>query len=282
MAKRPWDIFKEKQISPFKEDVPKEYINDPGFEVPEKTLVFYSPAPELGYDIKDVIEPLVGQPNRDWFAVSAFSFCLPLTIANQYGFVVKAAADFTVSWAGDGHPIVVDSENWQNHDSIQPYVSDFGHGIFTLENKFIVRTPPGVNLMTIQPPNYFIPGLHVMSGVVESDNLRRNFTFNIRVTTLNTKITVKKGQWIAAFIPIPRHFADMFTLVDATDIFPANVIQNEIDSVHKLGWERHNTDKGKINGSGRRYFKGLHVNETKYKKHQKRAGVEEPEEPQIP
>lgn len=278
MTKRPWDIFKEKQAHPFKEDIPRTFINDPGFEVPEKTLAFYPTAPELGYKISDVIEPLVGQPNRDWFAISAFSFCLPLTIANQYGFVVKAAEDITVSWKGDGHDIEVESKNWQKHDAIQPYVSDFGHGILTLENKFIVRTPPGVNLMTLQPPNYFIPGIHVMAGVVEADNLRRNFTFNMRVTTLNTKIKIKKGQWLAAFIPIPRHFADMFTLVDASTLFPEEVISNELDSVHKLGWERHNTDKGKINGSGRRYFKGLHVNETKFKNHQKRAGIQDTSE----
>lgn len=275
MKRRPWDIFKEKEKSPFKEEIPKDYLNDPGFEIPEKTLVFYPMLPEAKYKIKDVIEPLLGHPHRDWFGMSAFSFCLPLTIANQYGFVVKAAEDLTVYWEGGDSPIQVESVNWQNHNSIQPYVSDFGHGILTLENKFIVRTPPGVNLMTMQPPNHFIPGLHVMAGVVESDNLRRNFTFNMRVTTLNTKIKIKKGDWLAAFMPVPRHYADMFTLVDASTLFPQEVIDNEMASHHNLGWERHNTDKNKLNGSGRRYFKGLHVNETRYKKHQKRAGLED-------
>ena len=49
-----------------------------------------------------------------------------------------------------------------------------------------------------------------------------------------------------------------------------DIIENEMDSTHKLGWERLNSDQPKINGSGRRYFKGIHVNETSYKNHQKR------------
>jgi len=273
-TKRPWDLFKEKINKPvsFVDEIKRDYINDEGFEVPENTLAFYCTS-EHNYKISDVIESLIGYPNRDWFAVTAFTFCLPLTIGNQYGFAIKSNWDIDLKWNGDPNGgLEVISEGWQNHESIQPLVSDFAHGILTLENKFIVRTPPGVNLMTIQPPNYFIRGLHVMTGVVESDNLRRNFTFNIKVTEPDRTISIKKGDWLAAFIPVPRFFIDSFELKDAKDIFGQQIIDNEMMATHALGWERHNTDRGKINGSGRRYFKGIHVNETSYKNHQKRVG----------
>jgi len=269
---RPWDKYIQKINEPvsFIDEIPKRYINDDGLEVPENTLMYYNTSKE-NFKISDVIESLVGQPNRDWFSMTAFTFCLPLTIANQYGFVVKSNWDVEIFWDGNiNNQILVKSEGWQNHESIQPMLGDFFNGILTFENKFIVRTPPGINLMTIQPPNSFIRGLHVMQGVVESDNLRRNFTFNIKVTEPNTTIKIKKGDWIAAFIPIPRFFVDNFKLKDAKLFFDSDIIENEQSSINKLGWERHNTDSNKTNGSGRRYFKGIHVNETLYKNHQKR------------
>ena len=272
--KSPWEIFKSKKNEKvdLRDEMHKDYINDDGFLVPEKTLAFYATS-DTRYKLSDVIETLIGQPNRDWFSITAFSFCLPLTIANQYGFVVKSNWDAEIFWDGniENQP-EIKSEGWQNHDSIQPLLGDFANGIITLENKFIVRTPRDTNLMIMQPPNYFIPGLHTMSAVVESDNLRRNFTFNVKVTEPNKIINIKKGDWLAAFIPIPRFYADMFKLKDAFDLFGDEVIKNELEAMHKLGWERNNQDYDKINGSGRRYFMGKHVNETMYRNHQKRAG----------
>lgn len=277
MKERPWDLFKKNQKVSFVDLEKKDYINDEGLEVPENTIAYF-PYHEEDRDIKigDSLESLIGKPVRNYFDIPAFSFCLPLTIGNQYGFVVKAMYDAEIFWDGKTYNIDVKSENFNNSSYPQVYVNDFP-GALTIENKFIYRTPPGVNLMTIQPPNYFIRGLHTMTGVVEADNLRRSFTFNLRVTNLNEVIKIKKGDWLAAFIPVPRFYVDSFELKDARKIFSDDVIQNEIESIKKLGWERDNHkdyggDVGKINGSGRRYFKGLHVNETKYKKHQKRIG----------
>ena len=269
---RPWDQYLKKINQPpsFVDEIPKDYINDKGFEVPKDTLAYYKTA-DYDFELSDLVESLIGKQDRDWFSITAFSFCLPLTIANQYGFVVKSNWDAEISWDGNPNSTVeVKSEAWQNHESIQPFVGDFGNGILTLENKVIIRTPPGINLMTMQPPNSFIKGLHVMQGVIESDNLRRNHSFNIKITEPNTTIKIKKGDWLAAFIPIPRFFVENFKLKDASKIFSSDIIENEMDSTHKLGWERLNSDQPKINGSGRRYFKGIHVNETSYKNHQKR------------
>lgn len=273
--KTPWDLFKSKKPEKvsLEDDVKKDYINDDNFLVPKQTLAFYA-TKDTRHNLSDVIESLIGHPNRDWFAVTAFSFCLPLTIANQYGFVVKSNWDMEITWDGNIESAPqIKSEGWQNHDSIQPIIGDFANGIISLENKFIVRTPRDTNLMIMQPPNYFIPGLHTMSAVVEADNLRRNFTFNIKVTEPNKVINIKKGDWLAAFIPIPRFYVDSFELKDAFKLFGDEVIKNELESMHKLGWERNNQDYDKINGSGRRYFKGKHVNETLYRNHQKRAGL---------
>ena len=272
---RPWDIFKEKQKVDFKYLSSLRYINNKGLEVPDNTIAVLKTQPST-FPYTDIVESLIGHPSRDWFIKYA-SFCLPLTIANQYGFVIKALHDAEIFWDGESMQPEVKSEGLYNYNSGQTYALDFGPGVLTVDHTFLFRTPPNINLMAIQPPNYFIDGLQSMSGVVESDNLRRSFTFNIKITSPNKKITIKKGDWLAAFIPVPRGFVDSFRLVPAEDIFDNDIIENEVANNIALGWQRENHmdfggDEGKINASGRRYFKGIHADDTEYKNHQKRIG----------
>lgn len=269
-----WEKYKESLKNKFVEVDQTNYINDPGFEVPKNTIAWYNYS-EQGYNINDVVEPLIGHPNREWFHHMAFSMCLPLTIANQYGFVIKAAHDIELFWDGTDGPVQVISEGFHNPNSIQGYFNNFNHGILSIENQFIMKTPPNTNILVTQPPNHYIEGIHFMTGVVEADNLRRAFTFNIKVTTPNKTIKIKKGDWLSGFMPIPRFFVENYELVSAKKIFSEELLQNEKKHTEILHWERHANkieggDKGKVNGSGRRYFKGIHPNQKPYRNHQKR------------
>lgn len=160
--------------------MPGKYINDHGFEVKENKIIVV-PVSEDDESYKDVILPLVGQSKRDWFDPH-FYYCLPLNIGNQYGFAIRSLYDVTVIWDGrsqiDGVKIEID----QDPELRQYFTSGFGHGILTIQNHFHLKTPLGINLMTIQTPNYFIPGLSAMTGVIETDNIRRDFTFNLKIT----------------------------------------------------------------------------------------------------
>ncbi|NCV08479.1 MAG: hypothetical protein EBW76_06990 [Actinobacteria bacterium] len=253
------------------------YINDPGNEVPENKIVFYRQHETYDHDISEVIEPLVGKTKRDWFA-EHFYYCLPLTIANQYGFVVKSAENIDLYWNDDTSKVYLETDSkipLHDDSRIQTYHTNFKFGVLTIDNNFVLRTPPGINLMTIQPPNYFIPNLMAMSGVVESDNLRRTFTFNLRVTKPHTRIQIKKGDWLAAFIPVKRYFVDKFDLMNGEEYFSRDCLDNEKSDREKLAFERYNSvdiggDIGKPNDSGRRYFKGIHATDEAYPDHQKR------------
>lgn len=266
----------------------KSYINDPGNEVPEFTIGYYRYQNEIecgeeghphdnikNYKIDDVVESLIGKPTREWFTYP-FSFCLPLTIANQYGFVIKAANDITLYWTGGESSVSVQSVGYQHGEyEAQQYNTNFGAGVLTIENKFLLRTPPDVNLMVIPVPNHYIEGVYPLTGVVETDNLRRSFTFNLKVTTPHKKIYIKKGDWLASFIPVPRFYVEKFKLKNLEEIYSEEIIKNEREDMEKLLWERfnhkdHGGDIGKPNDSGRRYFKGLFPDDTPYKNHQKR------------
>lgn len=261
-----------------------KYINEEGNDVPENNIVFYPKdkvlAKQMGWDINDVIEPLAGKKTRDFFLDWAY-YCLPLTIANQYGFVVKAAIDFSLFWPGGDAPVYVDTKNKQvvNQitDSVQEYFTNFKMGILSIENSFILRTPPKTNLMIMPVPNHFIQGVHVMSGVVEADNLRRSFTFNLKVTNPGVKIHIKKGDWLAAFMPIPRYYVDAFSMTNFKDVFDEETYSLEKASMDKLSYERQVGDKEmyenkriELSGMGRRYFKGLFPNDKPFRDHQRK------------
>lgn len=243
------------------------HINDPGYEVPENTIVVVPHAPGQTGFYKEILLPLKGESKRDWFTAH-FYYCLPLTIGNQYGIAVRSAFTFEATWPGGEAPAVITFE--PNSDIPQQVVSThFNNGVITFQNFFALKTPLGINLMTIQPPNMFIPGCVAMTGVVETDQIRRDFTFNLKITVPNYTIKVNKGDIIGAFIPIPRYFVDKFEVSLVTDLFDADLHLNETKESKLLGIERSTTDKEKNHMAGRRYFKGLHSDNTPYTDHQK-------------
>ena len=245
-----------------------DYINDPGFEVP-KDKILIIPFDEQSKEYLEIVESLKGNIKRDWLRPHAY-YCLPLNIGNQYGFIIKAAFDFDVIWDGSMGNSKDITVNTYKPLSIQSIHGGFAQGILTIQNRFQLKTPPGVNLMTIQPPNMFIPGMQAMTAVVETDQIRRDFTFNVKLTDPGRIVSVKKGDALAAFIPVPRYFVDKFELDDVNNYFSKEIIQNERTDSKELGRQRMNEDKEKAHNSGRKYFNGIHAFGEKFKDHQKR------------
>lgn len=247
------------------------YLNDPGHEVPENTILVIPH--DLGQDgfYKEIIQPLKGQIQRDWFN-EHFYYCLPINIGNQYGFIIKSTRDFSMMWDGstrNSDDIIFEfSEN--DTDKRQIIKSGFAEGVVTIQNRFSLKTPIGINLMTIQPPNMFIPGCIAMTGVVETDQIRRDFTFNIKITIPNYKIHIKKGDALGAFIPIPRYFIDNFKVDLITNIFDKSYHEFELQDSNELNRQRVNEDLKKPHQSGRKYFNGIHALGSEYSDHQKR------------
>lgn len=239
--------------------------------VPENTIIAIPENSNFKESIDLIVEPFKGNLKRDWFVDHAY-FCLPLTIANQYGFGIKSLKTFSVIWNGGKAPKDVKVEILEDSEfpSGQTISTHFGMGTFTVQNRFTFRTPPGVNLMTINPPNYWIDGIQHMTGVVETDNLRRDFTFNLKITRKNKKIIINKGDYIGCVLPIPRYFADGFNLKNADDILTSEEILEEQQAMIDFGDERRNLDKSKPHGNGRRYFNGEDVYGCPFSDHQKK------------
>lgn len=256
-------------------------INTNGNDVPEHKIAI------LGYQ-KDKSWPslksLKGEIRRDWFD-DPYYFCLPITFANQLGFVIVSLFDFTVRWDGgksnESLKITSDHliEDGVHGNEKQKVYSFFHNGTFTISHDWILRTPPGTNLYVTQPPNYFIPGVNTMAALIETDNLNRDFTFTLKVTVPDMDINIKKGDMLALFLPIPRYYPDTFEVEDAMKMFNYETLKGQIDAIvahsaedAKLKEERGTfgsitEDEDRALGI---YYKGLDPYGNTFKEHQRK------------
>ena len=245
--------------------------------VPDKTIVFFPLIQEDGlepFNLKDInlfLNPLKNNHKRDWFG-KHFYKCLPLAIGNLQGFVFSLPYTFSVLWNGGNKKEDIhisyfeDFEPYKKMNFAYP-VSEFGNGILTFHFPVTLKTPPGVNLITIAPPNFPTPGLSPMTGVVEADNLRFTFTINVKIDFANTIINVMPNYPVAGLLPIPRYFCDSFELKSSYDVFDKKDIKEEMLVVKK-----HSELRKKNNSTSPQpdkiYYSGSDVLGNKFKDHQ--------------
>jgi hypothetical protein len=245
-----------------------------GNDVPANTIAVFDDSYGTEFDKKNNLYKVLDRPSktRDWFD-SHFYRCLPLAIGNQQGFIIKAEYDFTFYWDGgdsaDSVHIEIDGPEKKINKKFPRIESHFGNGVISITPPFTLRTPPGVNLMTINPPNYVIPNITVMTGIIETDNIRRNFGFNLKIQMENIAVKVFAGTPIAAFIPIPRYYADNFELKLAEDIFDEDIINEEMQSIEDALIHRSEVEPVLKNNVGRQYYSGEDVYGNKFLDHQK-------------
>jgi hypothetical protein len=187
--------------------------------IPEK-IVRLIPLPQYeNCTFSDYIQR--AQVTREWFDPHVYR-CLPLAIANQYGFILYAPFDFSFMWNGGQGPedvqVWIDEPNIpvERRGIINPKAS-FGRGIMTIYPGFILKTGPDINLLVKNPPNFFMDNTTWLEGVVEADNLNTTFSYNIRIHRPHERIYIKQGDPIGCFIPYPRFFFDDFKLEISTD-----------------------------------------------------------------
>jgi hypothetical protein len=245
--------------------------------VPDKTIAFFPLIPKEGYepfDLKNInlfLNPLNKIHKRDWFT-SHFYKCLPLAIGNTQGFIFSLPYTFSVLWNGGDSPkdLVIefyeDSKPYEKINFVYPS-SIFGNGVLTIHFPLTLKTPPGINLMTIAPPNFPLVGLSPMTGVIESDNLRFIFNLSIKVDLINTKLIVEPNTPLVGMIPIPRYFCDSFELKNAYDIFNKDVVEEESKVTNEHAEKRTYDNTNRV-GVDRLYYSGKDVRGNKFKDHQ--------------
>lgn len=202
--------------------------------------------------------------NRDWFT-PPFYHCLPLVFGNQHGFLMLSVFDFVARWNGTNNNDGVSIHILDEVDARTPITveSHFGHGIITVQSRYVFRTPKGVNLMVKEPPNYPVRGCSWMNAVVETDNLRRDFTFNIRITEPHSDIYFAAGTPLGCLLPYPRYFLDNYKMAELKD---KKELEKAQKTISYFATERGEYDN---NNPRHRYMEGIDIFGLEFDEHQK-------------
>jgi hypothetical protein len=138
-----------------------------------------------------------GQVKRQWMDETEQGFarrCLPMLMANQYGWTIHIDKEIKAAWTGQdyipGTAVVGEAGR------------HFGYGIVTFRPPWLFRTPPGWNLLVKGPPNIVKDGIVPLEGLVETDQTAATFTMNWKFTR-STHAIWEPGEAICMIIPVP-------------------------------------------------------------------------------
>lgn len=159
----------------------------------------------IAYTLDDAAEwPLEPAPlTRDWMeANQRFAYrCLPLTMANQAGWIIRSPASFWVRSVGE-KPHQVRFTFAHGDERFAANIRGvFGQHIVTFCLPYLFRTEPGVALRVSGPPNFAIGGACPLEGIVETEWLPFTFTMNWQLTPYATS-SFCEGDPIAFLQPV--------------------------------------------------------------------------------
>jgi hypothetical protein len=131
----------------------------------------------------------------------AFAYrCLPLNIANAYGWELLMPATVSATWDGGAGLEAIQVTPTGSRGAI----SHFGSGVLTFPVLILLRTEPGHDLFVTGPTNSPKHGISPLTGIVETDWSPFTFTMNWKFTAPATPVTFEQGEPFCLFFPIQR------------------------------------------------------------------------------
>jgi hypothetical protein len=159
------------------------------------------------------IEPLNAQ--RQWMQDTenhAYK-CLPLTMANQWGWAIFAPCGTAGVWNGKPKP-----GNIHFMEPKPSYALDhFGYGVLTHSLPWVFRTPKGWDTLVTPCPNSPEMNLQGLWGIVETSWLAFTFTYNRRIIRPHEPFELRKHQPVCTIRPIQTAELERFKLEQVDD-----------------------------------------------------------------
>jgi hypothetical protein len=179
--------------------------------------------------------------------------CIPLNVANTYGWTVLSPVGFSATWDGgsgaESIDITIIDDKPDGFEDLLAVSSHFGHGVITFNPDFIVRTSKNISLYVRGVPNSIPNGIQPLDAIVETDWLPFTFTYNFKFTKPGTA-TFSKGQPIFTFFPIERGFIESFKTT-VSEISEDKEFQEEYSYYCKFRDKQNsNIENGKENELG--------------------------------
>jgi hypothetical protein len=239
-------------------------------ECRELRLVAYDLYSQHGFEL------VPASPNRDWMNSTNDRFanrCLPLLMANQAGWLLLNNAPVRARWDGTAGLAAVETHR-EGPELPMPPISHFGHGIITWHIPFLIRTPPGFNLLVRGPANWPKDGIAPLEGIVETDWVSSTFTMNWKFTRPHVWVTFQKGEPLCMLVPQRRGELDEFD----PSIVPIDAATDEQASFTAWSKNRDKFNRELREGDPaeqeqkweKHYFKGIHVDGSTAPQHQTR------------
>ena len=167
---------------------------------------------------------------REWMDVANAKNpyrCLPLSIANSYGWEILSPSKFKATWNGGKLPSDI---TITPIDGSPTGTSLFGEGTFTWHTGYVFKTEYPYALYVTGAPNYPKPNVIPLSGIVETSWLPFSFTINWRFTQPG-EVIIEKDEPICQIFPVD------ITLFDYTT--PEIRTLEEDDEFFKEYWNWH-------------------------------------------
>jgi len=141
-------------------------------------------------------------PRRHWMDELPHAYkCLPLLMANQWGWQVLCPTDVVVTW--DGSPDLSGLRIEVAPQFESAIKSQFGTGIVTFSPPWLFRTSPGWDLYLKGPSNRWKPNCFPLEGVIETWWLNYTFTLNWKLVEPGT-VVFARGESLGQLVPVPH------------------------------------------------------------------------------
>jgi hypothetical protein len=134
--------------------------------------------------------------------------CLPLNIANAYGWELLCPSGFSAVWRGD--PGVESITIIPDPGSGVFALSHFGNGVLTMTIPVLFRTEPGFDLIAQGPINRPRDGVSPLTGVIETDWAPFTFTMNWVFTRPGASVRFEAGEPFCHVMPVRRADIEAF------------------------------------------------------------------------
>jgi len=194
--------------------------------------------------VKIIAYPTVAHPpklrpapsGRAWMDAlpEAYAYrCLPLTMANAYGWEICSPVAFEAVW--NGGITKADISIASDDEGLMP-TSHFGSGILTFHVGYLFRTEPGISLMAQGPVNRPKDAISPLSGLIETDWSTYTFTMNWMFTRADTPVRFERDEPFCHVFP-----ADPAMLEAAQPVVAPFESDKETNERHKAWSESRNT-----------------------------------------
>jgi hypothetical protein len=150
---------------------------------------------------------VAASPLRDWmddFPDRHAYRCLPLGIANAYGWHVLSPCDLQITWKGGDAASDIKIKATDGYAHVDHLAaSNFTRGIFTFHLGYIFRTSPGWQLLATGPFNQPKAKIVPLTGVIETEWLPYPFTMNWQFTREGI-VRFAKDEPFCHILPVPQ------------------------------------------------------------------------------